>query len=501
MRLAVSLLAVALPLLGQPALTIYNQNFAVVREKVPLELKQGLNQVRYDGATAFLEPESVILRDPAGRVGLALREQSYRADPVSASSLLRLYEGKSIEFLVFREGRQEKVTGKIIRSGYAPPAPQQGWQTYGSFAYASAGTVPTPAGQPVVEVDGKIQFGLPGMPLFPPLEPGTVIKPLLEWTIESSTAARLEAELNYISGMLNWEADYNIVASDKGDSVDLTGWVTMQNQSGKDFENARIKLMAGDVQKIAPEMRVDRLSMNGVMGGVAGGIPGGLPVTEKTFDEYHLYTLERAVSLHHGEKKQVEFLRVPQVKSRIVYVYEGAKIDDQRYRGWMPDAIRNDSSYGTISNPKVWVMREFENSKANRLGMPLPQGHVRFYRRDSEGRMEFTGEDTIQHTPADETLRVFTGAAFDLVGERKRTNFRVDHGRSMIEESFEIRVRNRKTEPVEVRVDERLYRWAGWEIYTSSQPFKKTESQKAEFTLALAPGEEKVVTYSVRYTW
>lgn len=497
MRLAVGVLVWVGPLAGQTALTIYNQDFAVVRDPVILELKQGVNKVRYEGATAFLEPESVILRDPAGRVGLVLREQSYRADPVSAAALLKQYEGKIIEFLVQREGRQERVSGRIVRSGYAPPA-QPPWTTpYVQYG----GPAPAPAGQPIVEVDGKLQFGLPGLPLFPPLEPGTVIKPLLEWTIESSAAAKVEAELNYISGMLDWEADYNIVSAEKGDALDLTGWVTMSNQSGKDFTNARIKLMAGEVRKLAPGQMADRIVMRGTVGGIAGGIPGGLPVTEKTFDEYHLYTLEQPVSLHHGEKKQVEFLRVADVRSKTVYVYEGAKIDEERYRGWMPDAIRNDSSFGTVSNPKVWVMREFENTKANRLGMPLPQGRVRFYRRDAEGRMEFTGEDTIRHTPGGETVRVFTGAAFDLVGERKRTNFRVDHGRSMVEESFEIRVRNRKTVPVEVRVAERLYRWATWDIHTSTQPFNKVESQKVEFTVPLQPNEEKVVTYSVRYTW
>ena len=184
-----------------------------------------------------------------------------------------------------------------------------------------------------------------------------------------------------------------------------------------------------------------------------------------------------------------------------MYVYDGLKLDPNRYMGAPAEAIRQDSGYGTLSNPKVWVMREFVNSDANHLGMPLPKGRVRFYRRDTDGRLEFTGEDTIDHTPKDERVRLFTGAAFDVTGERRRTNYRIDHGRSMLDESFEIKLRNRKKEPVEVRVVEHLYRWSTWEIQVSSMPFTKTDSQTIEFRVPLQPDEEKTVTYAVHYTW
>jgi hypothetical protein len=184
-----------------------------------------------------------------------------------------------------------------------------------------------------------------------------------------------------------------------------------------------------------------------------------------------------------------------------LYVYDGLKLEPNRYMGAPAEQIRQDSGYGTQSNPKVWVMREFVNSDANHLGMPLPKGRVRFYRRDTDGRLEFTGEDTIDHTPKDERVRLFTGAAFDLVGERRRTNYRVDHGRSTLDESFEIKLRNRKKEAVEVRVVEHLYRWNTWEIQVSSVPFTKTDSQTIEFRVPLKPDEEKIVTYVAHYTW
>jgi len=207
------------------------------------------------------------------------------------------------------------------------------------------------------------------------------------------------------------------------------------------------------------------------------------------------------VTIHDKESKQVEFVRAVGVKSEVIYVYDGAKIETNRYMGWQPEAIRQDSMYGTISNPKVWVMREFMNSDSNHLGMPLPKGRVRFYRRDTDARLEFTGEDSIDHTPKDEKIRVFTGAAFDLTGERKRTVFRNDMGRQMMDEAFEIKVRNHKKEPVEVRVVEHLYRWSTWDITTSSMPFTKTDAQTIEFRVQLQPDEEKKITYEAHYTW
>ncbi len=491
---AAGFLSACVALAADPALTIYNQNFAVVREIIPLDLKQGVTSVRFAGTTAQLEPESVILRDPAGRRTLQILEQSYRNDPVSAELLLSLFEGKTIDFLVQRQDRTEVVPGKIIRSGYT----SHGWvsQPDGVFRppYPSG-----PASQPIIEVEGKLRFALPGLPLFPALADDTILKPAIDWLIQSDRPGQLDAELCYVSGGMNWEADYNLVAPGAGNDLDLVGWVTMGNQSGKAFESARVKLMAGDVNKLQPQQAAMVMRTGGAMAGMAGGaVP---PVTEKTFEDYHLYTLERPVTLHDKETKQVEFVRASGVKSLVVYVYDGAKIDSNRYGGWNPEMIRQDSSYGTQSNPKVWVMREFVNSQANHLGMPLPKGRVRFYRRDSDGRQEFTGEDAIRHTPRDETIRMFTGAAFDLVGERRRVNYRVDHGRSMLDESFEIKLRNHKKEPVEVRVVEHLYRWNTWEIQLNSGPYTKTDSQTIEFRVPLQPGEEKTTTYAVHYTW
>ncbi len=492
------LLSVAADEAPNPSLTIYNQDFAVVRQQVPLELKAGTTSVRLTDITAHLEPDSVILRDPSGKRPLQVLEQNYRADPLSEGLLLSLYEGKTIDFLVQTGDRQTIVRGTIIRSGYVPHD-VMAQSRYGNQYYQSQMTFAQNS-QPIVEVEGKVRFGLPGTPEFPALADDTVLKPTLQWLLGSDKSGSMLAELSYVTGGLTWQADYNIVAPEKGDVVDIVGWVTMDNQSGKDFENARIKLMAGDVNKVQngqADMRA--YSMAGPIGGIGGGMQP--PVTEKAFDEYHLYSLARTTTLHDRETKQVEFVRANNVATKQLYIYDGLKIDPNRYNGWNIEMIRNNSEYGTESNPKVWVMREFANSDANHLGMPLPKGRVRFYRRNDDGQMEFTGENVIDHTPRDEKVRVYTGSAFDLVGERRRTDYKVDNNKHMLDESFEIKLRNHKKEPVDIRVVEHLYRWMNWEIPTHSDPFNKTDSKTIEFPVTLAPDAEKTITYTAHYSW
>jgi len=479
---------------SQPSLTIYNADFAVVRQELPLDLKSGENLINVSDITMHLEPDSVILRDPAGKHSLHVLEQNYRGDPISESLLLSLYEGKTIDFEVGTGPSMQIVKGKIIRSGYTPHndfAMNRYGQNYYQAQIAGA------SGQPIIEVNGQLRFSLPGIPIFPSLTDDTILKPRLEWLLANDKPGKFPAELSYVTGGMSWQADYNIIAPEKGNLVDIVGWVTIDNQTGRTFENARIKLMAGDVNKI-------QVGIGGVakmaMGAMAADMVGA-PVTEKAFDEYHLYTLERSTTLRDRETKQVEFIHAAGVTTKQVYIYDGVKLDPNRYNGWNFENIRNDHSYGTESNPKIWVMREFVNSQANHLGMPLPKGRVRFYRRNDDGQVEFTGENTIDHTPKDETIRIYTGNAFDITGERHRTNYTVEPGKSAATETFQIKVRNHKKEPVEVRVVEHLYRGKNWEIVSKSDDCQKKDSQTIEFPVTVPPDGEKVITYSAHYTW
>jgi hypothetical protein len=474
------------PSSSQPSLTIYNQDFAVVRQEIPLDLKPGENQINVSDITMHLEPDSVVLRDPTGKHAVNVLEQNYRADPVSQISLLSLYEGRTIDF---EQPDHSTIKGKVVRSGYVP----QGYFNVNSYNRPQRAQE-----EPIIEVGGQLQFGLPGTPIFPDLTAETILKPRLEWLIATDKAGKFPAEFAYITGGMSWQADYNIVAPEKGDLVDIVGWVTMDNQTGKTFENARIKLMAGDVNKIQQPGIGGRVYSQMV---AVNASPAGPPVTEKAFDEYHLYTLERTTTLRDHETKQVEFIHATGVAAKQIYIYDGARIDSNRYNGWSWEGIRNDHSYGTESNPKIWVMREFRNSDANHLGMPLPKGRVRFYRRNDDGQIEFTGENTIDHTPHDETVRLYTGNAFDLAGERRRSDYIVDSGKHTATESFEIKIRNHKKEPVEVRVVEHLYRAANWDVASSSAEYKKTDSRTIEFPVTIAPDEEKTITYTAHYSW
>jgi len=463
---------------AEPALTIYNQNFAVVRDTVPLDLKSGANSVVYSGATAQVEPDSVILRDPAGKHSLQILEQNYRNDPVSQELLLSLFEGKTIDFQNVRMKDSTQITelipGKIVRSGFVPG----GGNT-----------------QPIIEVNGKLQFTLPGQPLFPDLGSDTILKPAFNWLLQSDKPGAFDAEVGYVTGGFDWSASYNLVSPEKGDYCDLVGWITMNNNSGKTFDNAKIKLMAGDVNKIQPQRdefdgRLRKVAMPMAM--AAMDAPA---VSEKAFDEFHLYSIARPTTLHDHETKQVEFVHAEKMYAPTIYVYDGAT-------GYQFYGLNYDRGYGQSDNKKIIVQREFKNAETNQLGIALPAGKLRFYRRDSDGQLQFVGENTIDHTPRNETVRVTTGNSFDLVGERKQTNFRVDTSEKWIDETFEIKLRNRKkTDAVEIRVVEHLYRWSNWSITAKSDDFVKKDSQTIEFRIPVKPDEEKTVTYTVHYSW
>ena len=481
-----------------PALTIYNQQFAVVRQKLPLDLRSGINHFQVTDITAHLEPDSVILRSLDTGRNLRILEQNYRNDPVSQQLLLSLYAGKTIDFLVTdKDGGTRIVQGKIIRSGYIPH--YAAFQSYGPEYAAQQASVAQGSEQPVIEINSTLRFSLPGQPLFPALVDDTVLKPTLSWELLTDKPGAISAEFSYVTGGMNWEASYNVIAPPKSNVLELVGWVTLDNQSGKTFRDARLKLMAGDVNKVPPPgTAVGTFGRAISFAGVGGQF--GPPVKEKTFDEYHLYTLEHRTTLHDRETKQVEMVRAAGIQSKTVYVYDGFKVE-QNYQNWPMESIRQQESYGTLSNPKVWVMQELKNSSENHLGMPLPKGRVRFYRRDDDGQLEFTGENDIDHTPKDETIRLYTGSAFDMTGERSRTEYRADFNARWLDESFEIKVRNHKGEPVEVRIVEHLYRWTSWDILKNSDPFKKRDSRTVEFLVQIPPGGEKTVGYKVHYSW
>lgn len=478
------------------SLTIYNDNFAVARTTVDLKLQPGLNDVTTTQVTTQLEPDSVVLRNQSNQSSsgsnssFRILEQNYDAGVVTQEWLLRKFEGKLIDF--------QLPSAETSVSSTGTPQSSPARIVKGKVIRAGGG-----GEQPLIEIDGKMQFQLPGLPLFPATTDGLLLKPTLHWQIQSDKAQSLQAELAYITGGLSWQATYNVIAPEAtnvtGDQqADVLGWVTINNQSGSDFPAARIKLMAGNVAKIQPIARSFAKRQMMVSAAMSDQSIEDL-VTQKTFDDFHLYDLNRTVQLREGETKQVQFLSASGVTITRTYLYDGAARDLQPVSSGRANV---DEEYGLdVTNTKVRILQRFKNTLSNHLGIPLPAGRLRVYRRDSDGQIEFVGENLVPHTPTEDTIKISTGDAFDVKGTRTQTNFHVNNIGHTLDEAFQIKLTNQKNQPVTVTVVEHLYRGANWEITGKSTQYTKTDSHTIQFPLQVPAKGESTLTYSVRYNW
>lgn len=466
---------------AEVSLTIYNDNFALIRDEIELSLQTGPNEINYPGTTSLLEPNSVILKPVDDKNFFKIIEQNYQTDVVSQPQLLAQYEGREIDFQITENGKTFLKKGKIVRSGFQP------------LLYNRHGYPQQQINQPLIEMDGLLRFSLPGIPLFPTLDDSSLLTPTLNWDILSEKQQNLQAVLSYMTGGLSWKADYNLIVSEKGNLLDLSAWITLNNRSGKVFEKAHVKLMAGDVNKVDEGERY-RVQYEAEMMAMDSVAIRGPSVKQKSFDEFHLYTLQQKTDLHDKEMKQVEFLTASGISSKLRYVYDGMELKNRHFS-------RNNRSYGTQSHNKVSVMREFMNTEENQLGVPLPRGKVRFYKMNEDGDVEFVGENLIDHTPKNEEVKIITGNSFDLKGERKQVAYHTHSNRHQVDEKFLITLTNRKEIPVKIRVVEHLSRWNNWEITECSYPYLKENSNTIHFDVDLKPDEEKELSYSVKYTW
>lgn len=458
-----------------PQVTIYNDGFATVKEDRTLSLAEGVSEVRVTDMSRQLEPDSVMLRElSAEPFGVQILEQSFVNDPLTEGLLLYQMEGKTLRFEEKREdGTVKEHVGKLVRSGYVPGGGSE---------------------QPIVEEAGAVRFSLPGQPVFEGIDPNAFLKPSLVWQIAAKKAGECPIEVAYVTAGMSWEATYNLVMpAEGGDTFDVSGWISLRNDTGKDFVDASVKLIAGDVQKVRQPPPMPRRRVAFAL--AAEGAEEAMP-EERAFDEFHLYTLPRTVRVRNNELKQVEFLRAAGVKGNRYYVYN--PLVGYGYYG----GVQLDPDYGTTTEKKVGVRIEISNSETNGLGVPLPKGRMRLYRTDVDGRREFTGENEMDHLPKNELLKLEMGSAFDLVGERKRTDFSVDTTAKKMTESFEIKLRNRKEkDAVEIRVIEPLIRCANWKIASSSLPYAKFDSHTVEFRAPVPADGETVLTYTVNYWW
>ncbi len=422
-------------------LTVYNNDLGLVREVRPLELDKGRSTVAISDVAARIDPTSVHLGTRDGKDSFMVLEQNYRYDLADPERILA--RSLDAELHVATE-RGELHEGTLLSFDR------------GQLVLAGEG------GLSLLRRDKVVDIRLESLP------DGLITRPTLVWQVESKRAGRREAELSYLTSGISWHAEYVAVTNEDDTEADLAAWVSIENRCGADFEDARLQLVAGDVHRVDEQKRPVRARM--MMEMAAGAADAGFE--EESFFEYHLYTLPRPATLHDRETKQLA-LFAP-ARTPISKLYE--------YQPWRDEK-------------KVRVVLELENREDRGLGMPLPKGKVRTYKRDSRGGEQFVGEDAIDHTPRNEKLRLGLGNAFDVVAERllisdSRVSERVR------DRSFRVELRNRKTEPVVVVVQDRF--WGDWEIRSSSNEHTKKDARTAEWSIELGADSAVELLYTVR---
>lgn len=461
-------------------ITVYNQGFALVKEVRTLDLAAGRQQVLIENVAERIEPTSVGIRVAEGERLFTVLEQNYQYDLISPAAILNKAVGKTIVFnRVLPDGRQERIEGILLSSPTAVVAGlgQQQQRTWNGMVLRTK--------------DGRILLDPTGEVEVAEIPEGLISRPTLVWDLQASRAGRQRIELSYITQGLTWNADYVLSLDRAGRLGDLQGWVSIDNQAGATWSDAKLKLLAGDVARVQ-EMMDQRLR----------GVGGAMPMAEKAFEQeafadYHLYTLQRPATLRQREIKQIALLeasRVPVTKSLVVDFGRGMSMPQEAD----PDTV--------TTRPAIVI--ELKNDEASNLGMPLPMGNFKVYQEDSAGSLQLVGESRIGHTPRDEVIRLTVGRAFDVVAERKRLAFSWitdDRGPGGAKrnvgarETIEIEVRNRKDVPETVRVRET--QWGEWRIIEETLPHTRLSASVIEFVVELKARETKKFKYTVESRW
>jgi hypothetical protein len=445
--------------------------FGVVKEVRAAKLAPGITDLKFTDVAQFIDPTTVSisdLTDPA----TAVLEQNFQFDLASPWKILDRYVDREIGYVQEKDGQVVKQwQGKLLSS------------TNGQLV------VQTPEGLRF------LNYADQGLRL-PSLPEGLITRPTLVWKLRSDAGGDHKLRTTYQTSGMTWRADYNVVLAADDKTADVGAWVSILNLCGASFKDARLKLIAGDVQRV----QANQWDNTRVRGMAKSEARRDEAFQEKAFFEYHLYTLPRRTSVLDQTTQQLTlFPTATGVGVEKVLVYYG--LPEAANWRFFPQPMQ-DRNLGSQSNPKVDVYVRFVNSKDNRMGMPLPKGKVRVYKQDdADGTLEFIGEDLIDHTPRDEKVLVKLGQAFDVVGERTQTDFKIDTARDWMTDSYRISLRNHKDTAQKVIVKENLFRWTNWEIVEKSDEFQKVDARTIHFEVEVPPHAEKVVTYTVRYTW
>lgn len=448
------------------SVTIYNRGTALIQDRRTFDLPAGTSTLDFTDVAASIDATSVSFKSLTDPQGTTVLEQNYVYDLVGSGALLARYLDQTIRVTVddgtvfsgqLLSGRNNEI---ILRD--------------------EAGQVS------VVSLSKTRDISFPSLP------DGLITRPTLRWLLQSAASGPQQVELTYLTGGLNWSADYILLLAAGNTALDLNGWVTLNNTSGAAYRDAQVKLVAGDVNRIQPQREL--YAMDALAFAPTATMAPTPGVSQREFFEYQLYEINRPVTIADNENKQVEFVTGTAIPANTYYVYNSST-----FYGYYSPII--DQYYGVSGATDVQSWLEFSTGEEEGLGADLPAGRVRVYQEDTDGAALLIGENTIDHTPEGEKVELYLGNAFDLVGERTQTNF-VMLSVNVLEETYEIKLRNRKDdETVEIRVPESLFRWSNWEIIDASDPYTKTDSATIEFRVPVEPGQEKVITYTVRYTW
>lgn len=445
--------------------------FGVIKEIRDVELGGESSVLRFTDVAAFIDPTTVSFADLTDPAGTHVLEQNFEFDLVGSDKLLEKYLDKTITVDLAIGNQARTISGKLLSA------------TQGELVIDTGSGIELLNGR-----TGAIKLSeLPG---------GLVTKPTLVWRLNVGEGGTHKVRTTYQTNGITWRADYNMILNEEETKADLGAWVTLMNLSGSGYKNAKLKLIAGDVQRIQPQQRQYPMPTARSMSAEVAN----LGFQEKSFFEYHLYTLPRRTDILMNSTQQITLFptaRDANVEKVLVY-YGLPEAANWSFFG----SPQQDRGFGNQSNPKVDVYVQFKNEKSNQLGMPLPKGKVRVYKRDdADGTLEFIGEDLIDHTSKDEKVLIKLGQAFDVVGERTQTDFDIDTSRREMTESFRIEIRNHKDKAQKVIIKENLYRWTGWEITQCNADYEKFDARTIHIPVVVEPNGVKTVTYTVKYRW
>jgi hypothetical protein len=438
-------------------ITVYNSNLGLVRETRRLTLPAGRISLRFADVTVQIKPETVHLASLTAPAALRILEQNYQYDLLNPAKLLDKYVGKEVT-LVLRRFQNNTEILEPVQAVLLSNNGGQVWRINSQIVINPTNIVET---------------------RFPDVPKSLVATPTLVWDLENRESGTQTVEASYLTGGMNWRADYVLLVNPDDTKGDLQGWVTLTNASGATFEDARLQLVAGAVNRVS-EQRNYALA-DAMRSKAAASEP---EFQEQGFFEYHLYTLARPATIRDNETKQVSLLEAAGFEVKKEFVLNG---QHYYYTGY--------NAPGQPIKERVGVYIQFRNSQQNKLGMPLPAGTIRLYKKDDKGNQQFIGEDRIDHTPKDEDVRVKVGDAFDIVAERKQTDYKVI-ARNVYEYAYEIKIRNHKDGPVTVVVNEPI--GGDWEMVSSTFEAKKTAAFAAQFNVPIAKDGEATLAYRVR---